>query len=570
MPFMPFILTGSRRLCTLLFLLAAIIPVTQVNGQSKKDRKVMAQLRTDITYLASDSLEGRRTGTEGERKAADYIESRYKDEEILPYKDHYRYPFNFVYGKQIADSTKITVNTVAIKMHEEIFPLPFSASAHVYGEIIPEVMEQGNIWMVPVYADRDEANNPHFDCEKSMYDRAKQMHKQGATAIIYYENYTGKWEPAFNKHSEYEPLELPVVFLKYEGYRKYIIEYDVNTPADINSDKRGLPIDITVSIKKAERTGNNIAAYIDNGAQYTVIVGAHYDHLGYGEDENSRLANAVKEHQVHHGADDNASGTAALLQVAKWIKSKKLRHYNYLFINFSGEELGLYGSKAFVRDQHIDSSRIAYMINMDMVGRLNDSTHALTVGGIGTSPKWADAVEMAGDDFKINIDSSGVGPSDHTTFYYAGIPVLFFFTGTHTDYHKPSDKAENINYAGEVLVLKYIEKVLAALDKENKKPKFTATKQSNVGKVNFKVTLGIMPDYTYETGGVRVDGVTESRPAFKAGIKAGDIITSLGDNKINGMQTYMEALSKFVPGDKTKVTILRDGKEMTFPIELSK
>ncbi len=314
-----------------------------------------------------------------------------------------------------------------------------------------------------------------------------------------------------------------------------------------------------------------MAAYIDNDASYTVVIGAHYDHLGYGEDGNSLFANAVKEHQIHHGADDNASGTAALLEVATWIKHnrKRFRHYNYLFINFSGEELGLYGSKAFVKDQGLDSAHIAYMINMDMVGRLNDSTHALDLGGIGTSPAWAEVPAMGGADFKVVVDSSGIGPSDHTSFYNAGIPVLFFFTGSHKDYHKPSDKADLINYPGEVLVIKYVDRVLAKMDKEDSKPIFTTTRQSSLGRVNFKVTLGIMPDYTFEAGGVRVDGVSDNRPAMKAGIKQGDIITMLGENKIMGMQSYMEALSKFTPGDRTQVTVVRDGKEITLPIELT-
>lgn len=560
---------GSR-LFSFFFLFLIATTCSHLYAQSKKDRKVINQLRTDIGYLAADSLEGRRTGTEGERKAADYIEKRYKEENIPPYKNQYRYPFKFVYGKNFSDSTKITINTTVLQLNEEAFPLPFSANKHVYSEILPEIMEQGNIWMAPLYKDRDEADNPHFEYEKSMFERSKQMEKQGATGILFYENFTGKVEPSFNKHSEYESVGIPVAFLKYKTYQKYIVNSDANTTSGGSTQKSGLPIDLNISINKTERTGNNIAAYIDNKASYTVIIGAHYDHLGYGEDGGSLLANAVKEHQVHHGADDNASGTAALFQLAKWIKSKKLHHYNYLFVNFSGEELGLYGSKAFVKDQLIDSNHVAYMINMDMVGRLNDSTHSLTVGGVGTSPVWEEAVNMAGDDFKVHIDSSGIGPSDHTSFYYAGIPVLFLFTGQHKDYHKPSDIADLVNYSGEILVLKYVDKIVAKMDEENVKPKFTATKQTTVGKTSFKVTLGIMPDYTYETGGVRVDGVSDNRPAMKAGIIRGDIITRLGDIKIVGMQSYMEALSKFAPGDKTMVTVLRDGKEITMPIEMSK
>jgi hypothetical protein len=222
------------------------------------------------------------------------------------------------------------------------------------------------------------------------------------------------------------------------------------------------------------------------------------------------------------------------------------------------------GSKAFVKQAMLDSTNVAYMINMDMVGRLNDSTHALTIGGVGTSPIWGDFITRTHKEFKIVIDSSGVGPSDHTSFYHQGIPVLFFFTGLHHDYHKPSDDADKINYRGEVQVLKYISGLIDVMDTRIK-PEFTPTRQTTVGKVRFKVTLGIMPDYSYQVGdGIRVDGVTEDRPAIKAGIKAGDVITQMGSEKVNGMQSYMEALSKFKTGQTITVTVIRDGK----PVEL--
>jgi len=560
----------ANRIFTLFFLLLPFSPWPPAFAQNKADRKVAKQLQTDISYLASEELEGRRTGSEGERKAADYIEKRYKEEGIEPYKVQYRYPFHFVYGKEISQSTQIRISSLNMRINEDAFPLPFSGNKRAYSEVLPDVMEQGNIWLLPLYSDADNAKDPHFDWEKFIYEHAKEAEKNGASGVVFYDGYGGPWEPEFNAHSEYESLGIPVVYITHKAYQKYIVENE-NNNTQTGSQKGGIPVELSISINKSERTGNNIAAYIDNGAPYTVIIGAHYDHLGYGEDGNSMMPNAKKEHKIHYGADDNASGTAAILEIAKWIKNKNLHHYNYMFINFSGEELGLYGSKAFIKDQKIDSAHIAYMINMDMVGRLNDSTHSLELGGVGTSPVWKDVVEMGNKNFKITTDSSGTGPSDHTSFYNAGIPVLFFFTGTHKDYHKPSDKADLINYNGETTVINYAENVVAKLDKENKKPIYLVTKQSNPGKVNFKVTLGIMPDYTFETGeGLRVDGVSDNRPAVKAGIKTGDIITKLGDNKVMGIQTYMEALSKFTPGDKTNVTILRDGKTMILSIELSK
>lgn len=545
-----------RNIVTTFAAVVALFGTATVYADKKSDAKSIKQLKADIGYLASDELEGRRTSTPGEAKAADYIENRYKEMGIAPFKGYYRYPFHFIYGKEIAATTEIKVGGEKLKIKDEAFPMPFSSSAKINGKATVS-STQGNVQLIPLYSTADDANSPHFEWEKVMFDKAKEAQKQGAAAVIFFDNFDSKYPPSFNGHSEYDPIDIPVIFVKNEAYKKNFTEAEV-------------PVKLDITINKSERTGTNLAAYVDNKARYTVILGAHYDHLGYGEDGNSLHANAGKDHLIHHGADDNASGTAALLQEAGWIKeNKSIKNFNYLFVNFSGEELGLFGSKAFVKEQKIDSQDYAYMINMDMVGRLNDSTHALTLGGVGTSPSWAEVSQMAGSRFKLIYDSSGIGPSDHTSFYNAGVPVLFFFTGQHKDYHKPTDVAESINYEGEVLVLNYIEEILAKMDADNIKPRYTVTKASSVGRVAFKVTLGIMPDYSYQEGGVRIDGVTEGRPAANAGLITGDIIIRLGSNKISGMQTYMEALSKFKPGDKTTVGFTRNGKEMSLPIELN-
>lgn len=542
------------------FLLPGLVCTQLAFSQSKADKKIIKQVQADIYYLASDSLEGRRTGSEGERKAGDYIISRYEAQKIPAYKGQYRYPFNFIYGKEILDATQIKIANDYMRIKGQAFPLPFSAGKKASGDVLPDVNEAGNVWMMNLYASQDEANDPHFDAEKMMYDRAKDAAAHGAKGVLFYDGYGSKYPPTFNPLSTNESLDIPVAFLTFNAYDDYVLSRDKNIS--------NVLVELNIAIKKSERTGTNIAAYIDNKAPLTVVIGAHYDHLGYGEDGNSLYAG--KDPQIHNGADDNASGTAALIEMAGWIKKKHLKHYNYLFIDFSGEELGLLGSKAFIKEQQgIDSAHIAYMINMDMVGRLNDSTHALTVGGVGTSPVWGKLLAKPNKNFRIGIDSAGVGPSDHTSFYLANIPVLFFFTGTHKDYHKPSDDADKINYNGEVAVMHYVYSFVQALDKLPR-PAFTRTKQSTVGRVNFKVTLGIMPDYSYQEIGVRVDGVSDGRPAMNAGIKGGDIIIQLGDHKIAGMQSYMEALSKFNKGDNTKVTVLRNGQQVELPLQFDK
>jgi hypothetical protein len=303
-----------------------------------------------------------------------------------------------------------------------------------------------------------------------------------------------------------------------------------------------------------------------------VIIGAHYDHLGHGEDGTSR--ELQQKNQIHNGADDNASGTAALIELARILKGSKLKHNNYLFVAFSGEELGLFGSKFFTAHPAVDLSSINYMINMDMVGRLNDSTHVLTIGGYGTSPSWGQIYEQTGKNRLYNnnlvfrFDSSGTGPSDHTSFYLKNIPVLFYFTGLHPDYHKPTDDVDKINYTGEMNVIKHVYSVIEAEDKQKQKLAFTKTRENQtMTSARFSVTLGIMPDYTFNGNGVRVDGVSENRPAQKAGLKTGDVITSLGENKVTTLESYMQALGKYKKGDKTTVSYLRDGKTLSSDVE---
>jgi aminopeptidase YwaD len=310
--------------------------------------------------------------------------------------------------------------------------------------------------------------------------------------------------------------------------------------------------------------GHNVIGYIDNGATNTVILGAHYDHLGYGEDHNSLFTGATP--QIHNGADDNASGTGALLELAKLLKASKFKANNYLFITFSGEELGLFGSKYFTEHPSVDLAKTNYMINMDMLGRLSDSTHGLTIGGYGTSPVWGQILTDKDKFFTIKFDSSGSGPSDHTSFYRKDIPVLFFFTGVHSDYHKPSDDADKINYNGELQVVKFIYNTIDAANKKGKLS-FAKTRESaTMSKNTFKVSLGIMPDYTFSGGGVRVDGVSEGKTAQKVGIKAGDVILQLGDIKFTDVQSYMGALGKFNKGDATKVKVKRGNEELVFDI----
>ncbi|GAA4245433.1 M28 family peptidase [Winogradskyella damuponensis] len=304
-------------------------------------------------------------------------------------------------------------------------------------------------------------------------------------------------------------------------------------------------------------TGHNVVGFIDNNAKTTVVIGAHYDHLGFGG-EGSLYRGEDKA--VHNGADDNASGVAVMLNLASRLKvkndqSKIKDKNNYLFLAFSGEEMGLLGSNYFSKNPTIDAASINYMINMDMVGRMKaDST--LAVYGTGTSPMFKQTLKSNNDKFKLVENESGVGPSDHTSFYLIDIPVLHFFTGQHEDYHKPGDDAEKLNYEGMNLISDYIYNIIADLD-DNGELAFRKTKNESEETPRFKVGLGVVPDYLYDGKGMRIDGTREDTPAFAAGLQKGDVVLKLGDSTITDMMSYMRALSVFDNGDEAAITVKR-------------
>ena len=309
-------------------------------------------------------------------------------------------------------------------------------------------------------------------------------------------------------------------------------------------------------------TGKNIIGYINNQAKNTIIIGAHYDHLGYGK-ENS--LHRGEKNLIHNGADDNASGVAMMIDLASKLRVAN-KNNNYLFIAFSGEEIGLLGSNYYTKNAIIEMSNINYMINMDMVGRLNKDT-ALAIYGLGTSPIFKQTINANNTKFKIIQKESGVGPSDHTSFYLNDIPVLHFFTGQHEDYHKPSDDYDKINFEGMNIISNYIFDIISDLN-DNEKLSFTKTINESEEVPRFKVALGVVPDYLFDGEGMRIDGVTENRPAQIAGLLKGDVVIKIGEYDVKNMRGYMKALSKFEKGNTTTVSINRKGdkiiKKITF------
>ena len=310
-----------------------------------------------------------------------------------------------------------------------------------------------------------------------------------------------------------------------------------------------------------EIVGENVIYALEQpNAPFWGVIGAHYDHLGYG-DENSLFRG---EPTIHFGADDNASGVAGMMELARRFQADGEDH-SMLFTAFSGEEKGLWGSNKFCESPTIDLDSVRYMLNFDMIGRLRGDT--LAVYGTGTSPRWMELLESCNEDSLVLVPSeSGVGPSDHTSFYLEDIPVLHFFTGQHPDYHKPSDTPDKINYDGIVRIVDFVERVARRLNDEPDWV-FTATKdQDEDSTPRFKVTLGVIPDYLFDGKGMRIDGVSEGRPAANAGLQRGDIVLAIDTVQVVDMMSYMGALSLFEAGENSEVTIKRGSSILTLPV----
>lgn len=529
-------------------LLSCLITAASAQKLKKTDKTTLSNLQTHIRFLADPRLEGRRTGTSGEKGASDYISVELGQAGVQPKGDNngWLQAFPIDQGRELSKDAYFVVNDRPFVAEKEYFPLAYSATTAVAGSPAIALQESGVPWFLDLREMLESsAGNPHFDLSAAIRAKAAACAKKGATALILFNTSRIADNLVFNADEKPEPVAIPVVYVTREAKRKYL-----------KDESASVDIRLKMGFTEKKRTGHNVVGYLNNGAATTVVIGAHYDHLGHGEDGNTLYHG--KDSVTFNGADDNASGVAGMIELARMIAASKLRSNNYLFVAFSGEEQGLYGSKYFVEHLPVELRTVNYMINLDMIGRLNDSSHLLTLGGIGTSPYWGQMCNTAKDrkEFSFRLDSSGMGPSDHTSFYLKDVPVLFVFTGVHVDYHTPGDNPEKINFTGELEVVKFVYGLVEAADKRGRFG-FTKTRDVNPDMPRFSVTLGILPDYSFSGTGVRADGVSEGRPAEKAGLKPGDVIVQLGGYPVTTLENYMDALGKFKKGDKTTVRYKR-------------
>ena len=524
-----------------------------LNAQKLKraDKVLIQNLESHIKFLASDELEGRRAGTPGEQKAVDYIIAQYQKAGIQAKgANGYMQSFPIDEGKKLSAGSFIKVNKQTLLLDSSFFPISNSGSGNIKSNASISLNEANQIWFKDVGEVLEEnTSNPHFDINEWLLTTAKETKQKGGAALFLYNSSTLVDNIQYYKFDTAKALPITIVYITKKGFSKYFSD-ELST----------YEIEASIEFEHASRTAHNVAAFIDNQAANTVILGAHLDHLGYNEDRNALDINS----NVRNGADDNASGTAALIELAKALQKKSPKNNNYLILHFSGEELGLFGSKYWL-EHPTYAGNYNYMINMDMVGRY-DTARKLTVGGFGTSSKWANILSSVSTSLMTHYDSAGSGPSDHASFYRKDMPVLFMFTGSHSDYHKATDDWDKINYVGESQIIRYVESIIKNTDAVGKLD-FLKTREAAMGRsTKFTVSLGVMPDYAFTGTGVRIEGASQGKLGEKIGLKGGDVLLQVGDYKLVDVMSYMQALSKFKKGDATILVYKRGAEEIKIDI----
>ncbi len=564
------------------------------------------EIKLHINYLASDELKGRESGSKEIFEAAEYIADEFAEYGLKPAFDgDYFQEYPFIKSIELTNNNSLTItengNEISPKLREDYITVPFSGNANINAKLVftgfgisaanlnyddyegLDVKDK----IVIVFRNTPEPNVPHseFDAYSPLRKKSAVARDKGASAIIfinpYDENKTSDDLVEFNFDRGGSMTDFAVVSIKRNIIQKILSDEGINLQDLYNKileDKKPSSFElknssakISTEVKEVEATSWNVGGYLEgndpNLKNEWLIIGAHFDHLGMGGEGSLYRG---KEPQIHNGADDNASGTTGVLELAeKFASVKNQLKRNIVFFTFSGEELGLLGSEYLVNHLPFPVQDAITMINMDMIGRLKDSS--LIVYGTGTSSNWKEILNKDNVyGFKLTFNDEGFGPSDHSSFYGKKIPVLFFFTGTHEDYHKPSDDADKINFDGEREVLEYVYNVAMNIDENPERPDYLLVNKKESGEMfTRKVYVGTVPDFAGNVDGYKISGVSEGSPAQEAGLQGGDIIISFGGKKISNIYDFTYALGDFVPGDVVDVIVKRGTEEITFKVKLA-
>lgn len=584
------------------WLAVAVIRAKRAGNGGGKSAISSEALTRHIHYLASDELAGRLAGTAGAEKAAAYIAREFQRYGLSaggPTPSSLQ-PFTFIAGIELGATNRLTVANEPLELKQDFMPVSFSLSGDFEGTAVfaghgisaaglkYDDYQNLNVKDQFVFVLRygPEGNNPHgqFQRYHALRYKALTAREKGARAIVFIDD-----EEQFSKSTlsklrydaDFADSGIAALSISLpkarERFRLHGLDLDAVKKEIAQSKKpvvRDLPsiqIAFHGELRKVVRATANVVGVLQghdpNLKSEAIVIGAHYDHIGLGE--MGSLAER-RTPQVHNGADDNASGTAGVLELARVLASGQARlSRSVVFAAFSAEEAGLLGSKHYVSAPLVPLDKTVAMINMDMIGRLKDSR--VIVGGSGSSPLWKDLLpRLKPEGLELKFQDDGYGPSDHSSFYAKDVPVLFFFTGVHPDYHRPSDDPEKINLAGTRQVLDLVLETAKTLSQQEPRPQFSKAKDSGAprGRGEFRVYLGTIPDYGEEVQGVKLSGVREGSPAAKAGMKSGDIIVECAGKQIKNVYDYTYVLGDRKPGEVVAVVVLRGQERTTLQVLL--
>lgn len=613
----------TRRVRTPLLLAPLLLLVTAAFAADRRqaDAAFVAEtIRTQITYLASDALQGRGSGTPGNEKAAQFVAAEFARYGLKPVgtakqKDPtarldgsgYFQPFSFtasrVFGKNNRLETLWNGKTERWKPGRDFEPSGICASGKAEGVVVftgygirdregkHDDFRTGVQGKIVLLLAGSPNGDPHHPLAEYAAIRRKALtaREKGAAAVLVIvpKEQTFKGAPEAEETAD---AGLPVLRVARETGERWMRQSSqdlakLQSQADTGAEttcETPITVRLTSDVQPVRRVTANVVGLVEGSdpllKQEVVVIGAHMDHLGLGG-HGSRDTRGTPV--IHHGADDNASGTAGVLSLARYFgharHSGRLAatgengpRRSILLICFSGEELGLLGSDHYVRHPILPLERAVAMLNMDMIGRLRDNK--LLVIGSGTAKEWNELLDSVNKPagFAISRSESGFGASDHQSFYLHQIPVLFFFTGTHADYHRPSDTADKIDVAGEARVLRLVAACADHIADSSTRPTFqkVQTADPNAPSRGFSVYFGSVPDYAAEVEGVSLNGVRDGSPAAKAGLKGGDIIVRFGEKSIKNVYDYTYALQDCKPGDVVAVTVKRGAQRLVLQVKL--
>jgi hypothetical protein len=600
---------GSRwRKAQLVFALALLAAGIAAAAGSADPKRYLE----DVKALSAPVMEGRGAGTQGILRAMHLIEDRYRSLGLQPAgTNSYLQPFTVITGAQLKGGNRLEVQNGAarkdLRLNHDFVPYSFSSSAEVSGPVV----FAGYGATAPEFNYDDYANldvkdkivlllryEPAGFAAKSghagltehsqLITKAINARNHGARAIILINGKLGDGEEdlltRFGSVNGPENAGIVMVQAKNDvaqgwfaaaGKSLKAVQGQLNSAAtpDSFAFPGDLGVSLRVNIESTRATVDNVLAYLPGKTDEYIIIGAHYDHLGYGNVDSLAPSQIG---QVHPGADDNASGTAGVMELARLLAPRKGQlQRGILFASFAGEELGLLGSAEWAKDPTLPLGKAVAMINMDMIGRIKDEK--VFIGGVGTGSTFKTLLEeeKAGSPFNFEYSASGYAASDHTSFVAKKIPVLFFFSGLHSDYHKPSDTWDKINAPDAAKLLDFIEDVAVKIDSAPERVAFETVKDDQPGGPSasgggsgYGPWFGSIPDFGQETDGVKFSDIQPGSPAAKAGFKGGDVLVQFGALPIHNLYDFTDALRRSKIGDVVEVKVLRDGKPVTASVKL--